>query len=164
MKKYFLPAVPKLLVNKRGFTLVEVLLACFVIITVVSVVLPNINSFNKNIEAFRAKNLAYMLATDIRRVQVLDLYRGRDYYTVNFDEINNRYYISRGIVSLEQQKISGHLNENWRIKATNKQTVFYLRGTVNAYNYIDINRNNESSNGYRVQILPVSGRIGVYKK
>lgn len=164
MKKYFLLAAQRLLVNKRGFTLIEVLLACFVIITVVGVALPNISSFNRNIESFRAKNLAYMLAADIRRVQVLDMQRGRDFYAINFDDINNNYYISKGAVRLELQEISGHLNDNWRIKAINKQNVFYLRGSVNAYNYIDISRNNEPGSGYRVQILPVSGRIGVYKR
>ena len=149
--------------KQRGLSLIETVLGCAVLVLVLSIVLPSINSFKQAVDNICGANAAYLLAGDVRRVQTIDMYRGREYYAINFDEVNNRYMLTRSNKVQEAYNIGELINDSWRIKAVNKQNIFYMRGSVNMYNYIDIYRPGAASKGYRIQILPVSGRTGVYK-
>lgn len=160
MKKLF----PRVVQNSRGFSLTETVLGCALLVLVLGIALPNIESFSRTVEKIRSAHMAYILASDIRRVQTSDMYRGRDFYAINFDDINRRYLITKGGKALEVYYLQKLLNDNWSIKAVNKQNIFYMRGTVNVYNYIDIYRLGTAGYGYQLQILPVTGRVGVYKR
>lgn len=160
MKKCF----PQAVRNKRGFSLIEVVFACALLVLVLAVTLPRVEGFQLSVENFRARNLAYTLASDLRRVQTTDMYRGRDFYALNFDELGGRYLVTKAGKVLAVRTVAEYLPSNWRLKAVNKEIVFYMRGSVNVYNYIDIYRPTEVNKGYQVQILPVTGRIGVYKQ
>lgn len=160
MKMCFLHPVLK---QQKGLSLLETVLGGAVLVLILGVAVPSVNKFKQTVDNICGANAAYLLASDIRRVQTLDMYRGRDFYAINFDENNRRYMLTKSSKILESYYISRLLNDNWSIKAVNKQNVFYMRGSVNIYNYIDIYSLIAPVQGYRIQILPITGRVGVYK-
>lgn len=150
--------------QQRGLSLLETVLGCALLVLVLGIALPNITNFSRAVERLRAANMAYVLASDIRRVQTLDMYRGRDLYAINFDTIAGVYMLTKGTKALQSYDIKRELNSAWSLRAVNKQNIFYMRGSVNVHNYIDLYRAGDADGFYQIQILPVTGRVGVYKK
>lgn len=150
--------------QQRGISLLETVLGCALLVLVLGIALPNISSLSRSVERLRAVNMAYVLASDVRRVQTMDMYRGRDLYALNFDTIGSRYMLTKGTKIFESYDIKQELNTSWSLRAVNKQNIFYMRGSVNVHNYIDIYRVGATAGFYQIQILPVTGRVGVYRK
>lgn len=149
--------------NKRGFSVLEILIVTALVMAIATLVMPSIVRFSERLEYIVARNMAYALASDLRRTQSLDLYRTQSLYVVNFDNVQKSYYLSQNNRIVEKVKFAGYLND-WVLEASNAQNIFYATGALNSYNYINIYPYKQMSKGYQVQVLPVTGRVGVQRK
>ena len=164
MKMYFRQAVRKQVVDAKGFLLMETILTVGLIAAVLLWLLPAVGAFDRTDSELQTKNFSYSVAADVRRMQVVNFYRLRDNYTLNFQAAKERYYITKNNMLLETVNLTERLAPDGHIRAVNVQNIFYARGSVNAYNYVNIYKADKQDGGYQIQILPVTGRVGVYKR
>ncbi len=150
--------------NKRGFSVLEVVAVTAMLLVVAAILLPAAISFNNKLEYIVARNLTYTMASDIRRTQALDMYRTQQLYGINFDTARGGYFLMQQGRVIERNAVVAQLNEGWVLEAVNRENAFYAGGAVNAYNYINLYTRKNIERGYRIQVLPVSGRVGVEKR
>ena len=143
--------------------MLEILIVTALVMVIAALATPSIMRFSERLEQLVARNMAYSLASDLRRTQSLDLYRTHNLYAMNFDNVQKSYYLSQNNKIVEKVKVAAYLND-WELEASNAQNIFYATGALNSYNYINIYPYKQSNKGYQVQVLPVTGRVGVKRK
>ena len=157
IKKYIRTAAP----SSAGFSCIELLCALAILGILAAIILPSIIGFKKVVEHCLVKNKAQVLAADLRRVQAMSRYRTQGYNSILFDTQKERYWFMENIKRYENCDLA---IDGYGLNAVNKSNAFYHRGTVNVYNYINIWRKTQLNYIYEIQVLPVTGRVGVYKK
>lgn len=147
--------------NKAGFCYLDLVCAIALIIGIMVILCPNVISFERYTARQLVKNQACILTSDLRRVQAVSRYRTRAFHSILFDTRKERYWFMENISKYELCDLA---KEGYGLDAVNKSNVFHHRGTVNAYNYIKIWKKSLKPYIYEIQVLPVTGRVGLYLK
>lgn len=149
--------------SEAGVSLLEMVLTLGVLLLISTLLVPRFSNVQRVIQKIRVVGVSTMLSSDIRRIQSLSrLQNGlSDSYRLQMNFSKNSYYLIKNsniikVTSLAEDyqgiEFYGRFSEiSFSANGAPSQN-----GTVKIYSahYPDIFR--------RVDILPVSGRVGVY--
>ncbi len=157
IKRFILVAV----VSRPGFSSIELVCVLAILMSLATLIMPNVVGFQKSLEQCLLKNQSQILMADLRRIQAMSRYRTKEFNSILFDTQKERYWFMENIRRYELCDLAG---AGYGLNAANKSNIFYHRGTVNSYNYIYLWRKSRPQTTFTIQILPVTGRVSVYRE